>query len=247
MITAEIVTREKSEIEQQISALGKQATELSASDMAGAIACLREMQALMPQADTHYSLETYLRLPKYLYKNKQYPEAIAELQALIDELPERIRRETTRSPSDNDDYFELKFNKLYYGQLCVCCELMLKFHTKENNLEQVQVCKDKLKTARRNATYYTNKLDKVSNERHEAWKQRTTERREARILREQNNPQEPIISSEPIEHQIRQHSHQTQIPRTVKEQPEYSGMQLWIGLVMLIFFGVFSIYFVFFS
>lgn len=248
MITAEIVTREKSEIELRISALGKQATELSVSDMTGAIACLKEMQVLMPQVDAHYSLETYLRLPKYLYKNKQYPEAILAIQELIDDLKDRVLKETARSPSDDDDYFELKFNRFYYAQLCVLYELMLKFHTKENNLEQIQVCKEKLKTIRRNATYYKNKLDKVDDERHKAWKQRTAERRETRLLREQNNPQEPIIINEPTEPQNRQYSHQVQMPRTIQEQqPEYSGIQLWIGLAMLIFFGVFSIYFVFFS
>lgn len=246
MIDAQIVIRPKSEIEQRVSDLGKQATQLSTTDVEQAIACLREVQILLPQAECSYSVETYLRLPKYLYKNKQYDDAILELQKLIDGLSERMLEETTRSPTDDDSYFQLKYNKNYHGQLVVIYELMLKFHTKENNIEQIDACKDILKTVRRKATYYTNKLDKEREQRLDEHKQRLENRQKEREIKAQQILEEHQHDTPKSlhENQVQQIATQNPMGRqnmssvrksTVQpKQKEYSELQLWVAIAMVI-------------
>lgn len=247
MIDAQIVIRPKSKIEQRISDLGKQATQLSTTDMGQAIECLREVQILLPQAECSYSVETYLRLPKYLYKNKQYDDAILELQKLTDGLSERMLKETTRSPTDDDSYFQLKYNQNYHAQLVVIYELMLKFHTKENNIEQIDACKDILKIVRRKATYYTNKLDKEMERRLNEHKQHLENRRKERERKTQQTLEEhqyDDASKLLHEHQAQQITAQNPMGRqdipsvpksTVQpKQKEYSELQLWIAIAMVI-------------
>lgn len=70
-------------IDERISQLNKQATQFAKTDMLKAIDCLREARKLLKLSKLSYPIETYMRLPKYLYRNSQYDESMIEFNNLI--------------------------------------------------------------------------------------------------------------------------------------------------------------------
>lgn len=85
---------EKEDIDKKISQLGKLATQQAKKDLSAAITTLRKLQELLEQSSFGYSAETWTRLPLYLQKNRQYPEAVVEFHRLIEHPQLQLYRDT---------------------------------------------------------------------------------------------------------------------------------------------------------
>lgn len=78
--------REKTEVEQRIWKLNKQATELKGVDWDTAITCLAEAQKMRPHVPTKYTIAEYLRLPVFLQQAGRMAEAEVEFKKLLSQF-----------------------------------------------------------------------------------------------------------------------------------------------------------------
>jgi tetratricopeptide (TPR) repeat protein len=88
-----------SEIDDQISELGKRATQLKDVDWDGAISHLRRINALLRRSKVVYPIATWLRLPLFLQQAGRFPEAIQEFNRLIKETPKRVKNQSLSDAS----------------------------------------------------------------------------------------------------------------------------------------------------
>ena len=81
----DVVVRPRTEEEERIRELLKEATALKDADPDGVIDILRDAYALIASTNTAHTLETFLRLPLYLQKVGRSDEAWKEFNDLLDD------------------------------------------------------------------------------------------------------------------------------------------------------------------
>jgi tetratricopeptide (TPR) repeat protein len=81
----------KSDTEEQVAALHRQATQLKGKDIGAEIECLRQARNLMRKSGAFWDAGSSVRLPLYLQQAGRFDEAMSEFQALLDGVDERIR------------------------------------------------------------------------------------------------------------------------------------------------------------
>lgn len=135
---AQPITREPTKDEKKISELEKEATRLSNTNLDMAIVRLKEANYLKGHVDVIYPIQSYLRLPKYLYKNGQFSQAIAELEELIEQTPHMVRRSIFRQDYYSDELYELLCKPSELTHYYAIYELMAKFYRKEKMIDKAE-------------------------------------------------------------------------------------------------------------
>lgn len=81
--------------EDEISALGREATVLKkAGQLDEAAALLEKQRGILVRSAMHYPMSTWVRLPLVLQQAGRMPEAMATFQWLLNDLPRRARKES---------------------------------------------------------------------------------------------------------------------------------------------------------
>ncbi len=197
-MNAQIVRKEPNSDEKRISELEKEATALSSSNLEMAIVRLKEANYLKGQVSTTYPIQSYLRLPKYLYKNGQFSQAITELEKLIEQTPHMIRRSTFRQDYYSDELYELLCKPSELAHYCAIYELMAKFYRKEKMIDKAEY----YETMASNAEFKIEGLSERANKaRKLAWEKHRQHPTTKRLTT--NNTQQPIVQAKMTSRQLR--------------------------------------------
>ncbi|WP_310613045.1 hypothetical protein [Limnohabitans sp.] len=95
MVTVQLIVGQ-SDIDDQISALMRESTTLKDEKrMHAAVACLYKAKTLMLESPFVYTAEKWCKLPLYLQQAGMFSESMHEFQFLLDDLPRRVRRDTS--------------------------------------------------------------------------------------------------------------------------------------------------------
>ncbi|WP_434352985.1 hypothetical protein VH441_07245 [Psychrobacter sp. HD31] len=95
--------------EELISSLGKQATQHKKNkEWDEAINCLIRVQELMSQTGTSYTIQKWLRLPKYYMYAERYDEALAECSKFIHKILKEKKTRFEVKEFTNRDFVEVE-------------------------------------------------------------------------------------------------------------------------------------------
>ena len=105
----------RNEIDEQISALNKQATQYSINDLNKAIECLEMVWKLIPQTNTNYGAKGYVRLPNFLQQAGRFNEAKIKFNDLLnmaDHYAERMGQS-----HDLKEYYQPFSKELFLSEI----------------------------------------------------------------------------------------------------------------------------------
>ncbi|WP_297813681.1 hypothetical protein [uncultured Methylophaga sp.] len=99
-LTVSMQVREHTDKEKLIRELGKSATQFKKTDLNEAIACLEQMNRLLDEVSTEYSIETYLRLPLFLQQAGRMDEAELLFERLYKTRSHPVQRSIVKEKWD---------------------------------------------------------------------------------------------------------------------------------------------------